>query len=281
MTDGHAVEEVKNGEEVAPKEQVKAGEEVSPKEQEIFFSLNPKVTAPELLPAAPPQEELDELAKYDPKLRYTWAVWDTTEVQFNKKSDAAYADSTHKVTTFNTVKEFWSIFSYLPQPSELMYGKKFLRQRANGAPPDVVESIMIFRDGIRPEWEDVANADGGHFELRLRPNLKPAQMDEIWNNIVIGIISGMIEPADMLNGVRLVDKLNSKVKNSVKIEVWFNDMDPGDTGRLYDLRGNFERCLRTSLSGIERECTWGYTETKPHKTPDEKSKPSAPARGGR
>ncbi len=32
----------------------------------------------------------------------------------------------------------------------------------------VIECIMLFKEGIRPEWEDPENAGGGHFVVQLR-----------------------------------------------------------------------------------------------------------------
>lgn len=31
----------------------------------------------------------------------------------------------------------------------------------------VIDAIMIFRDGVRPEWEDPLNASGGHFQFQV------------------------------------------------------------------------------------------------------------------
>ena len=67
---------------------------------------------------------------------------------------------------------------------------------------------MIFRDNIRPEWEDRMNEKGGHFQFQLKPNVGGGQIDEYWNNLVLGMIGATIEPANMITGVRLVDKLS-------------------------------------------------------------------------
>lgn len=34
---------------------------------------------------------------------------------------------------------------------------------------------MIFRDNVRPEWEDKLNATGGHFQFQLKPNVGGGQ----------------------------------------------------------------------------------------------------------
>jgi len=123
---------------------------------------------------------------------------------------------------------------------------------------------MIFKQGVKPEWEAPENVKGGHFQLQLKPQLGGGLIDELWNNIVLGMIGGGIEPSDMIHGVRLVDKLSHKTKPVIRIEVWFSDMDPGETGRLYNLRGDLERCMGTGLDSKVRPCTWGNTEKVQH-----------------
>lgn len=78
------------------------------------------------------------------------------------------------------------------------------------------DAIMIFRESIRPEWEDKMNTNGGHFQFQLKPSVgggqarlkrleaTRGQVDEYWNNLVLGVIGATIEPANMITGIRLV-----------------------------------------------------------------------------
>ena len=148
----------------------------------------------------------------------------------------------------------------MPQPSELLDGKRitrdnailagfilFLRRGQGGGSQTPIDAIMIFKDGVRPEWEDPLNASGGHFqahlsaqlhrpsEVQLKPNVGGAQIDEYWNNIVLGMVGGTIDPYDMITGVRLVDKLSGakalldrrenrldQAAGLLRIELWFS-----------------------------------------------------------
>lgn len=61
------------------------------------------------------------------------------------------------------------------------------------------------RDGIKPMWEDPRNATGGHFEYRLAyPQTSAGQIDEYWNNLVLGLIGSTVEGSDHITGIRLV-----------------------------------------------------------------------------
>merc|ERR1711924_265077 len=108
-----------------------------------------------------------------------------------------------------------------------------------------VEAIMIFRTGVLPEWEDPANAGGGHFQFLLPATLGAGQIDEFWNNVVFGVIGSVIAPPSQVQGVRLVDKLQSF--GCVQLEVWFANYD--DTEMVETLRSSFFSCMSTALDG--------------------------------
>lgn len=226
-----------------------------------YLSFNTKITPSFLSHQAPSAAELEEMRNKDPDLRFTWTIWE----QANQSSDAKaaqYSDATHKVASFSTVKGFWKYWNHLPQPSELLDGKKFVRETGEGA-RTVVDALMLFREGIKPEWEDVANATGGHFQFQLKAGLGGGCVDEYWNNIVLGLVGGTIEPADMITGVRLVDKLSQNRNSSVRIEVWFSNFE--DTENVDLLQKSLEKCMATRLDGsTPATSAFGKTERKAH-----------------
>ncbi|CAJ1338638.1 unnamed protein product [Effrenium voratum] len=151
-----------------------------------------------------------------------------------------------EIVPFKTAQEFWSIWNGVPQPSELLENKRITRD--NGSSQTAIDAIMIFKDGVRPEWEDPLNASGGHFQVQLKPSLGGAQIDEYWNNIVLGIVGGTIEPYDIITGVRLVDKLaGAKAAGILRIELWFARYE--DTAAMNQLRKNMEKIMFQKLDG--------------------------------
>eukprot|EP00397_Hematodinium_sp_SG-2012_P067465 GEMP01104760.1.p1 GENE.GEMP01104760.1~~GEMP01104760.1.p1 ORF type:complete len:130 (+),score=33.28 GEMP01104760.1:354-743(+) len=122
-------------------------------------------------------------------------------------------------------------------------------------------ALMLFRGGVRPEWESPLNATGGHFQYHLKPSLGGGQVDEYWNNLVLGIIGATIEPVDLITGVRLVDKLQCpRSVNAIRLEVWFMNYDDANTVAL--LKRNLDRCMGTRMNG---EIIAGpKCEVKPH-----------------
>eukprot|EP00929_Paragymnodinium_shiwhaense_P098964 TRINITY_DN604_c1_g1_i1.p1 TRINITY_DN604_c1_g1~~TRINITY_DN604_c1_g1_i1.p1 ORF type:complete len:238 (+),score=66.21 TRINITY_DN604_c1_g1_i1:140-853(+) len=227
-----------------------------------YLSFNTKISPGMSSVQAPTAAELEDMKSKDPRLSDTWVIWEQI-MQSSDAKNAQYSDATHKVAQFNTVKGFWRYWNHLPQPSELLDGKKFVRETAEGR--SIVDALMIFRDGIKPEWEDAKNETGGHFQLQLKPTIGGGSIDEYWNNIVLGMIGGTIEPADMITGIRLVDKLSLSRVASVRIEVWFSNWE--DAERVDLLQRNLERCMVLKLDGsLGNASTFGRIERKQHTT---------------
>ncbi|CAE7469798.1 tif451 [Symbiodinium natans] len=147
----------------------------------------------------------------------------------------------------------------MPQPSLLLEGKKFMRVKEESR--HVVDALMIFKDGIRPEWEDAVNATGGHFTFQLKAAIGGGVIDEYWNNIVLGVIGGFVEP-DIVTGLRLVDKLGNKRQPHLRIEVWFSNV--ADTEKVDKLQQSLEKCMKLRLDGVERQPAWGKVERTSH-----------------
>lgn len=64
-----------------------------------------------------------------------------------------------------TVEEFWGFWNQLAKPSELfLHGKKKFTNRS-------VSSFSVFKEGIKPEWEDEANAHGGEWSIMKRKGI--------------------------------------------------------------------------------------------------------------
>lgn len=192
------------------------------------------------------EEDQHELLKQELPLQYTWVIWEQI-MQAGDGKAAQYSDATHKVAPFSTVQDFWKLWNHIPQPSELLDNKRMVREQPDGL--HVIDAIMIFRDGVKPEWEDKLNASGGHFQFQLKSNLGGGQIDEYWNNLVLAMIGGMIAPSEMITGVRLVDKLSGpRQSNGIRIEVWFTDYD--DKNRVAELKKSVEQAMATRLDGV-------------------------------
>ena len=153
-----------------------------------------------------------------------WTLWEKP-VSTHSNDHDHYASATRCLSRITNVEEFWKYWLCVPQPSELLDGKHFVREvdAASGALTQI-DTLMLFREGVRPEWEDPANSSGGHLQYVFKlQGLSPGLLDEYWNNIAIGLVGGTVEPAEMITGIRLLDKSGAGRNSCVRIEVWFRD----------------------------------------------------------
>eukprot|EP00931_Biecheleriopsis_adriatica_P109221 TRINITY_DN8348_c0_g1_i1.p1 TRINITY_DN8348_c0_g1~~TRINITY_DN8348_c0_g1_i1.p1 ORF type:complete len:239 (-),score=54.95 TRINITY_DN8348_c0_g1_i1:55-771(-) len=223
-----------------------------------YLSFNSKYAPDMGSYQTPSAAELEEMKAKDPPLRCTWTIWE--QLAQTTRDSSQYSASTQQVASFGTVKNFWKYWNHLPQPSMLLDGKKFIRVKEENK--NVVDALMLFREGIKPEWEDAVNASGGHFQFSLKAMTPGGVIDEYWNNIVLGMIGGALEPVDMITGVRLIDKLSHKRQPHIRIEVWFANW--ADTDKVDLLQQNLEKCMSTHLDGTVGTPAWGKTERMSH-----------------
>jgi translation initiation factor 4E len=223
-------------------------------------------------------------------LKSSWSLWE--QLQQNQPQTAtadqsttiSYGDLTRKVATVSDIQSFWKYFMHLPQPSSILgESLKVQRQDNETSTPHTLAAIMFFRNEIRPEWEDEANRKGGHFQFTLQHErtrsgkeatnipVKPdpassnwlARTDEFWNNLVLGLVGGTIEPDEFVTGIRLVDKVKAPIKpgarpvGHLRIEIWFRDA--ADKEKIQKLEESIEAHLKSRLDGsLASEIFPGY-----------------------
>jgi translation initiation factor 4E len=86
----------------------------------------------------------------------------------SSSSNINYDANLRLVGTFNTVEKFWSYYSHMTRPHDLMGHA----------------DIHLFKDGIRPLWEDDANKNGGKWIVRLKKGLA----NRCWENLILAIL---------------------------------------------------------------------------------------------
>ncbi|KAF7354822.1 hypothetical protein MSAN_01396600 [Mycena sanguinolenta] len=107
------------------------------------------------------------------------------------------------VGEFSTVEEFCRYFNWLKPPSALERNSNY----------------HLFKSGIKPMWEDEANANGGKWVLTMKNN--PALLDRCWNWLAMALVGEELEEGlDLICGA--VVSLRSKVD---RIQVWTRGKD--------------------------------------------------------
>lgn len=146
-------------------------------------------------------------------LCHQWVLWEHKQLE----KDENWSNSIRRVCEFGTVEEFWRYWSFIPRPSEIFFDGQS-RKVVEGR---MIEGFSLFKRGIRPEWEDVANKSGS--ELSCRKSLPVDILDLYWENMAMGLIGETIDDGDEICGCRVVDKGKATKPGSktlFKLELW-------------------------------------------------------------
>jgi translation initiation factor 4E len=122
---------------------------------------------------------------------------------------------------FETVESFCRYFNWLKPPSKLERNSNY----------------HLFKSGIKPMWEDEANANGGKWVLTMKNN--PALLDRCWSWLAMALVGEELEDGDEICGA--VVSLRSKVD---RIQVWTRSKD--DVERLNSIGKKLVKLLDVS-----------------------------------
>jgi len=181
-------------------------------------------------------------------LESEWVFW---EHRAPDKKQANYEDNMKKIGEFATVEDFWNHFNHIPKPSHFFFDGKTKKK----FPDRTVEAFSLFKKSIKPEWEDPANRTGA--EWFCRKHFPQQQLDDFWQNLVLGMIGETIDPADEICGARVVDKsVIDKQRCVYRLELWFRRKDQAVADELLTR-------MQTALgkSSTTTGCKW---EFRPH-----------------
>ena len=152
-----------------------------------------------------------------------WTFWYVYTLSHNEKKKQGkrgrhHEYILHEVYSFNTLENFWRMFQNIYSVEEIMPNTDY----------------MLFKKGIRPEWEDPNNRAGGKWVVTL-----PIEEDmeeecgQAWLKSLVSMIAGpvpdedinkhgqdriTIAENDILNGIVLAVR-----EKHLRLSVWCSD----------------------------------------------------------
>lgn len=136
-----------------------------------------------------------------------WTIW--YDCPQRKTTQQSWSLNIKKIASFNTIEDFWGTYNSIPPITKLAQASNY----------------HIFRNDIKPEWEDPQNAEGGRWVVTLgkNPNPQSSKLEEIWLNILLACIGESFEYPDQINGAVASyrtrgDRLALWTRNHVKEE---------------------------------------------------------------
>jgi len=121
-------------------------------------------------------------------LHNEWTLWYDSRNETNKArpaTAAVWGASVREVLSFNSVEDFWGLFNNLVEPSRL----------------SVRSNYHLFKKGVRPAWEDEANAKGGSWVVEFPPRVDSELFNKAWLNTVLAMVGETFTDADDVNGL--------------------------------------------------------------------------------
>lgn len=90
----------------------------------------------------------------------------------------------HQITTFDTVEDFWSLYNHIKLPTEIRNGNDY----------------SLFKNNIRPMWEDEQNKNGGRWVINLPKNFRHNELDKLWLEVILCLIGEAFDYSEDICG---------------------------------------------------------------------------------
>jgi translation initiation factor 4E len=115
-------------------------------------------------------------------LATSWAFWCQKKKKTTKgSSNTNWSEGTQCVGRFSTVEGFWQLYSHIIRADKITGSV----------------DIMLFRDGIRPVWEDEANKNGGKLSIKTKKGISTI----LWEELILGMIGEHLSELDICGAV--------------------------------------------------------------------------------
>ena len=157
------------------------------------------------------------------KLSNKFSFWyrisdDLYQVQSKQPIDKKeYENQVKKIAEFETIEDFWAIFQHLRKPDSCKPGIEF----------------QMFKDPVKPMWEDENNKNGGRISIKLRKEYTTI----IWEEMIFALIGDVLpkEIKDEINGIVVTSR-----KEFNTLQIWIKTFDPKTNSKI-------ENCIRDLL----------------------------------
>lgn len=128
------------------------------------------------------EEQMSREVKVGPDehpLQYPYCFWYSKRPP-GRTDPSSFEKNIKVVSTFVSVEQFWKAYSHMRRPGDL-----------NGHC-----DIHLFKQGIKPLWEDKANMNGGKWIVRLRKHFT----SRCWENLIMAMVGEQFMVGDEICG---------------------------------------------------------------------------------
>ncbi|GAB9472520.1 hypothetical protein Gpo141_00009696 [Globisporangium polare] len=140
-------------------------------------------------------------------LQNRWVLWYDNPKK--RHSTETWEENLKNVYAFSTVEDFWCLYNNVLSPTKLAIGSNY----------------HLFKEGIRPMWEDPINAKGGKW-IFTNARSRKARLDECWLHVMLSLIGETLQDDDDICGAVV-----SVRKAQDRIAIWSATADAEDRQR--------------------------------------------------
>ncbi|KAL6070294.1 hypothetical protein STEG23_008548 [Scotinomys teguina] len=143
-------------------------------------------------------------------LQYNYTFWYSRRTPGRPTSSQSYEQNIKQIGTFASVEQFWKFYSHMVRPGDLTGHSDF----------------HLFKEGIKPMWEDDANKNGGKWIIRLRKGLA----SRCWENLILAMLGEQFMVGEEICGAVVSVRFQEDI-----ISIWNKTAsDQATTARIRD-----------------------------------------------
>lgn len=141
-------------------------------------------------------------------LQFPYTFWYSRRSPNKQTSSQNYDQNLKNVVTFASVEQFWAYYNHMLRPGDLSGHSDY----------------HLFKDGIRPMWEDSANKEGGKWIVRLKKGLA----SRCWENLVLALLGEQFMVGEEICGAVISVRYQEDI-----LSLWNKTaIDPAITARI-------------------------------------------------
>ena len=157
------------------------------------------------------------------RLQHPYSLWYSKRASGKLVNPQAYDQNLKQIGSFASVESFWALYSHVVRANEL------------GSYSD----FHLFKEGIKPMWEDDANKEGGKWIVRLKKGLAA----RCWENLILAILGEQFMVGEEICGAVISIRLHEDI-----ISVW--NRSAQDQATTVRIRDTLRRVLNLPLNTI-------------------------------
>lgn len=138
------------------------------------------------------------------------------------KAKVDYIDATKPIGSFSTVEGFWQVYDHIVRPNDFKTSADY----------------HLFKEGVKPTWEDPQNKQGGKWMVRLKTK---GLTSRYWEELVLAIVGEQFDVGHEVCGAVVSVRHNEDI-----ISVWNKNADHAEA--TTKIRDQMKRLLNLPAS---------------------------------